>query len=120
MAALAALAFPVFCGCGSVTARVKGAGDPYCGFTYDMEKLASGEEWGDWSVQGSAGNAVFPAPRALLWIVDSPLSFAADTILFPVDLLRPDSGSAKEFSERGQPTGSNLHRPPALDREESN
>jgi uncharacterized protein YceK len=86
---LAALALLALCGCGSVTARVKGGSDPYCGFAYDLEKVATAGEWCDWSAEGRVGDVPVAGPRGVLWIIDAPLSFVGDTILLPLDLLRP-------------------------------
>ena len=91
-AALAAL----LCGCGTVTARGHEPIGPYCGLGYDMERLTNGDEWLDWSLQGQSGNVPFFLPRGLLWVLDTLLSFTADTLLLPVDALRPNSPDTEE------------------------
>ena len=83
-------------GCGTLTTHVNGPSGVYSGVGHDMEKLATADEWTDWSVRGSAGSVPFLAPRGLLWILDTPLSLAADTIILPADLLRREHCPAEE------------------------
>jgi uncharacterized protein YceK len=94
------LAFTVaaLCGCGTVSTRTKGDSGPYCGFGHDMERVSSEEEWLTWSGEASAGTVRFPWPRGLLWVVDAPLSFTADTIMLPADCLRSKTAQAKAQS----------------------
>ncbi len=98
----AALAMAVLCGCGTVTTRVKGQADPYCGVASDLEKVSRAERWQSWSYGGTADSCPFFFPNALLWVLDLPLSFTADTLLLPVDLLAPRPVAPDTGSEEGQ------------------
>jgi uncharacterized protein YceK len=104
---LLALAVAVLCGCGTVSTRTKGDSGPYCGFGHDMEKVSCAEEWLTWSGEGSAGGVQFPWPRGLMWVVDAPLSFTADTLMLPADCLWSKRAQTNAKAEAGQP-GSQL------------
>ncbi len=92
-------------GCGTVVTRTKGDAGAYHGFGYDMEKISNASEWMDDWGQGSAGNVPFLWPRGVLWVLDVPLSLVSDTLLLPVDALRPGKGQREVESEVGQPDG---------------
>jgi uncharacterized protein YceK len=87
-------------GCGSIKARSQVSTTAfYCGVGYDMEKVASADEWMDLSIQGTAGGWPILLPHALLRIVDVPLSLATDTFLLPVDALRRSKFNASESAQ---------------------
>ena len=117
----AALVTIVLSGCGTVSTRTKGDAGPYYGFGYDMEKMGDSQEWLDFWGQGSVGNVPFVWPRGLFWVLDAPLSLAADTLLLPADALRsksaeevqPQTGQQNHSADGSQPIGSETNRIPA-------
>ncbi len=107
----AALAIAVLCGCGTVCTRVKGPAGPYCGVASDVDKVGSAENWQSWSYGGTADSWPLLFPNAMLWVLDLPLSFTADTLLLPVDFVRhkpeasdtgPEPGREDVLSAAGQ------------------
>ncbi len=98
----AALVMAVLCGCGTVSTRVKGPAGPYCGVASDVEKVSGTEDWQSWSIGGTADSWPLLCPNALLWVLDLPLSFTADTLLLPVDFLRPRSAALDTCPEEGR------------------
>ncbi len=92
-------------GCGTIGTRTKGTGGTYSGVTSDLQKAASREEWLAMSGQGSAGTVPFVWPRGIVWILDTPLSFAADTVLLPFDALRPKAPEADSQEHGAGPAG---------------
>ncbi|HWH70444.1 MAG TPA: YceK/YidQ family lipoprotein [Candidatus Sulfotelmatobacter sp.] len=100
---IAALALVALCGCGTVTTRMKGAGGLYSGFSADMEKVGSAEEWLNAPMDGRVGNWPLPCPRGLFWVVDIPFSLTADTLLLPVDALRPAAAKPDERNGEASP-----------------
>lgn len=102
LAGVLALTVLLLCSCGTVSSRTHGGGGPYHGLGYDMEKLSSGDEWLNWSGQGTAGNVPFWWPRGLLWLVDAPLSLVADTLMLPVDAIRPKAAETEAESNVGE------------------
>ena len=103
-------------GCGTVNARKRGDAGLYHGFGYDMEQLCNADEWMNKSGQGNAGHVPFEWPRGLLWVLDAPLSFVADTLLLPADALRSRSAEEKQQPEARLPDGAaNGNQPPRSD-----
>ncbi len=113
LSGVSTLALLLLCACGTVKTRTSGTGGPYHGLGYDMEKASRGDAWLDWSGHGSAGNVPILWPSGLLWVLDVPFSFTADTLLLPVDLLRPKAAQAEPESEAGQPDGAAKGKPPS-------
>ena len=105
------LAFLAPCGCGTITTRAKGTGGLYSGTGHDLENVGNAREWCDWSVEGQAGNVPFLLPRGLLWVFDTPLSFAADTLLAPVDALRSPETNPDELHEAWQQGAADTNQP---------
>jgi len=91
---LAMLVLMFLCGCGTLTTRYTGTGGPYYGFAHDMEKLSSAEEWQGASVDARVGSWPIPFPRAVIWVLDAPLSLTADTLLLPADAISKRSQTA--------------------------
>ncbi len=114
-----ALTTLLLCACGTVKTRTSGNGGLYHGLGYDLEKVSSADAWLDLSGYGTVGDVPIVWPIGLLWVLDVPLSFTADTLLLPVDLARPQAAPAKAESEAGQPDGAaNGKQPSSLPRGE--